>query len=673
MGFLSTVSRLAGRDPYLENKLYVDSAMQHQRHQINELYNAPKEEQRAAERAAAEYRRQQEAAVKEQRGVLAEREKAAWRDWAAAPRYTGGNGHSDPLTVTHHRAGKVPVAVLPPTGVGEPPLVNGARATLHANMDLKTDERFMAKAKIADAAWPDVRSRYGSLLIALRDDDWWAQVCAPTATGTPSVAITSVSEHPWAGEYAAGREKITTHDLPTVAGLKVAGDGLRIRIAPRVGDNAARWKKAIEHLRAAFKSVGAPAGAMTIGEDSSGAIVIRLNDRDPLEDAVPVTGQWDDERFRSLLGVTADGREAWIRWGNSSGCIVGGEPGSGKTGSLLPVFEGMADRAELMVFDGKAQRDLHPLRHIASVYDRTGDLSAPLETLRELERLRVLRGDALYESIGAPNFWNVGKADRDRIGIKPIFCILDEAQTWLDPTGAVDKAQKAVQSEIAMLVRTLVQKGRSAGIVMVLTTQKPTADSIPTIIRDNASVRIAFKVNADEATKAILGSITDPNPAAIPPGKPGRFVMAVEGQGIVLGQAGYAHPDDLEARLKDAHPVEDQATVAARLAGKAPAPEAEPEPEPAAPAPEAPAPASAPPPVDGLMSELSAAELAAIASLLAKMRGATSEQAAAAPEPVAEADEPEAPAPEQAPPVMTKPATAPKPPAVAKVNDTPAF
>lgn len=67
-------------------------------------------------------------------------------------------------------------------------------------------------------------------------------------------------------------------------------------------------------------------------------------------------------------------------------------------------------------------------------------------------------------------------------------------------------------------VATIVRKGRSAGWCVMLLTQKPTADSIPTNIRDNCVVRFALRVITREAAEAVLGMIpdNDPKPTEIP-------------------------------------------------------------------------------------------------------------------------------------------------------------
>lgn len=398
------------------------------------------------------------------------------------------------------------------------------------------------------------------------------------------------------GGYGPVDRRVTTRNVPTLTAVGIQAWGLELTYAHRGGDSVKTWTSKLDVLRAGFKAAGVRAGDLSVHETASGDVLLRFNDRDPFDGLVGMTtGTFDDERFRSLLGIDSQGREVWITWRGSSGMVVGGIPGSGKTASMLPVFAGMQGKAELHIFDGKSQYDMHALRHIARTYDRSGDEDAPLETLRRLEELRTLRGDALYNTLGANNFWNISRAERARLGIVPIFVILDEAQTWLDTSGK-GKDEKATAAEITKLVRTLIQKGRSAGIVTILTTQKPDAVSVPTIIRDNAALKACYKVSTPEMAITVLGRQAEnaPDPVAIPIGKVGRFVMETEGQGIILGQAGYIDGDDLEAILAKAEPVPDQWEVAQRLAGRTAPTEPQVAPAPSRPVP-APEPKSEPP------------------------------------------------------------------------------
>ncbi|WP_067974914.1 P-loop NTPase family protein [Mycolicibacter icosiumassiliensis] len=361
------------------------------------------------------------------------------------------------------------------------------------------------------------------------------------------------------GEYGPVDRKITVKDVPSLVSADITGAGLELTFKHRPGDSAKAWLSKLDVLRAGFKASGIDAHNLEIRETSDGAVKLVFNDKDPFDGLSQITHVFDADKGRSLLGITSDGEPAWITWNGSSGMVIGGVPGSGKTASMLPVFAAMAGQADLFVFDGKSGFDLDPLRHIAVVYDRSGDIEAPLGTLRDLESLRVSRTEQMYQSTGISNFWNIPLAQRKSAGLKPVFIVLDEVQTWLDTSG-MSKEEKATSSEIQRLVRTLIQKGRSAGIVTILTTQKPDATSIPTVIRDNAALKLCFRVSTPEQATTVIGTQAPgaPSPTSIPMSSKGRAVMETEGKGITMLQAGYVSPATLEGQLSEfakAHPI----------------------------------------------------------------------------------------------------------------------
>lgn len=516
-----------------------------------------------AEKAITEITRQ---AASEERRVLS----------TPLARYTGA-GFGRPATWVWHVKAAMPSGLAQRVGIdsreGGPMLVlragggvaesDLAPAVISSELpEIAQDATFIGWADQVRVLLPEVAARY-SVLEKLRDDSWMAHLLESAGVTTSSTLPESVQ-----GTYGVVERKVTITLVPSLTDVRVTRTGLRMVFAHQPGRSARDWNGKLDALKSGLNANGLDADNMRISDGADGSVVLHLNDRDPFEDVAVQSGDWDDDRFRSLLGVDSNGNQVWVTWKGSSGMVVGGVPGSGKTASMLPCFAAMADHAELHVFDGKAQRDLHPLRHIARTYDRSGDLDAPLETLRNLEKLRVMRGDALYESLKADNFWNVARADRERLGIKPVFVILDEAQTWL--TMPSDKEKKVFVAEARELVETLIRKGRSAGIVVVLTTQKPSAASIPTDLRDNAALKLCFKVTTPEMAVTVLGQQASdaPSPTDIPRSAHGRFVMETEGMGIILGQAGYCTSSELEVMLSQHAPVEDQFAVAARLLGK---------------------------------------------------------------------------------------------------------
>lgn len=516
-----------------------------------------------ADRAITEITRQ---ATAEERRVLS----------TPLTRYAGA-GFNRPATWVWHVKAGMPNALAARVGIesrdGGPLLVlrpgggvaesDLAPAVIAAEMtEIAHDPAFVGWSDQVVALLPEVAQRY-SILELLRNDDWLSALLEAAGITTSSIVPEQVT-----GVYGVVERKVTTTTVPSLTDARVTRTGLRLVFAHQPGRSAKDWNSKSDALRAGLKAAGLDSSNMKISDGADGSVVLHMNDVDPFEGMTIQSGDWDDEKFRSLLGIDSTGNPVQISWKGSSGMVVGGVPGSGKTASMLPCFAGMAGHAELHVFDGKAQRDLHPLRHIARTYDRSGDLDAPLETLRNLEKLRVMRGDALYESLQADNFWNVSREDRERLGIKPIFVVLDEAQTWL--TMPSDKDKKLLVAEARELVETLIRKGRSAGIVVVLTTQKPSAVSIPTDLRDNAALKLCFKVTTPEMAVTVLGQQASdaPSPTDIPRSAHGRFVMETDGHGIILGQAGYRTSSELEAMLSGCEPVPDQFSVATRLLGK---------------------------------------------------------------------------------------------------------
>lgn len=516
------------------------------------------------ERAVAEIQRQ---AASEEKRVLA----------TPLARYSGAGHGRPPLWVWHIKA-SMPNALARRVGIesreGGPLLVlragggvaesDLAPSVIRAEMpELAGDASFVGWSDQVAALLPEVAQRY-SVLEKLRNDDWLSALLDAAGLTVSSTVPDQVQ-----GVYGVVERKVSTTVVPSLTDVRVTRTGLRLTFAHQPGRSAKDWNTRVDALRAGLKASGLAAENMRIVDGPGGEVVLHMNDVDPFSGMIPESGLFDAERGRSLLGITESGEEAWIAWAGNSGLVVGGVPGSGKTASLLPVFAGMADKCELHVFDGKSGFDLHPLRHISSTYDRTGDIAAPLETLRKLDALRTARAEALYNTLGANNFWNLSQAQRDELGMKHVFCILDECQTWLDQSG-MDKEEKSAADEVRRLVRTLVQQARSTGIVVVLTTQKPDVTTIPSKIRDNSALKICFRVSTPEQGITVLGRQAPgaPDPTEIRMSTRGRGVMETEGHGVVLFQAGYRDPSELDAELSQHEPVEDQSRVAARLLGK---------------------------------------------------------------------------------------------------------
>jgi hypothetical protein len=122
------------------------------------------------------------------------------------------------------------------------------------------------------------------------------------------------------------------------------------------------------------------------------------------------------------------------------------------------------------------------------------------------------------------------------LGVPPIVLVFDELAYFSATVG--DRKQ---QNEFTTAVRDLVARGRAAGVIVVAATQRPSADIIPTSLRDLFGYRWAFRCTTPASSDVILGhgwagrgySATD-----IYPGRPRRRLVACCGRHPAAGTGG---------------------------------------------------------------------------------------------------------------------------------------
>ncbi|WP_100462550.1 hypothetical protein [Mycobacteroides abscessus] len=364
---------------------------------------------------------------------------------------------------------------------------------------------------------------------------------------------------------------VTTWTVPGFTHLHIAPTGLMVALKGAPGQTLSTYRGALPHLVTAWN-----APRLTVSEPEGGIYLFSFNDRDPLEGGtyrLQGPHRYDADEGRSLLGVGADGREVWISWADNSGMVVAGAPGTGKTASLLPVLAGMAGQVEIHLADGKAMFDWEGISPICRTYLRSGKPDAPQEMLRRVYAASKRRGEAIYRLTGESNFWNLNRAQRRELGVTPIVVVLDECQKYLDWSG-MEKDEKTIIATNRKYVREMVQEGRSAGVVVILITQKPTSESIPTIIRDNAALRLSYYVRSSAAATAVLGTGRGddaPSPEKdIKNGQLGRFVYDDTERGVaVLGQSFFLPGKEALPIMERWNPVPDQTELADELLRRA--------------------------------------------------------------------------------------------------------
>ena len=130
-------------------------------------------------------------------------------------------------------------------------------------------------------------------------------------------------------------------------------------------------------------------------------------------------------------------------------------------------------------------------------------------------------------------------------GVDVVLVVVDEIALYAATLGTRDQRE-----EFQILLRDVVARGRAVGIPVVGATQRPSADIIPTSLRDIFGYRCAFRCTTDVSSDIILGF-----------GWAGQgysaFTIAPEDQGIGWLLAEEGRPRRFKAAYLTDHDIDD--------------------------------------------------------------------------------------------------------------------
>jgi DNA segregation ATPase FtsK/SpoIIIE, S-DNA-T family len=159
---------------------------------------------------------------------------------------------------------------------------------------------------------------------------------------------------------------------------------------------------------------------------------------------------------------------------------------------------------ELWIAELKGSGDLDPLervchRFVSGIHDEAiGYAAESLRLLRGKVEKRAERLKALDRALCPDLRVTREIAQRRSLRSWPVVCVIDEVQNLM--THARYGRQAAADAEFVIKV------GPAFGVILVLATQRPDKDSLPTGISGNASVRYCLKVMGQVENDMILGT-----------------------------------------------------------------------------------------------------------------------------------------------------------------------
>ena len=172
--------------------------------------------------------------------------------------------------------------------------------------------------------------------------------------------------------------------------------------------------------------------------------------------------------------------------------LLGGEPGGGKSNALnlITAHGALSHDCKLVLIDGK-QVELGPWRHCADIFIGPS-ITAALAAMHRLQQIMNNR----YDNLLAAGLRKITPAHGE-----PVYLVVIDEYAYFSATVG-DRKQ---QAEFAALTRDLVARGRAAGVIVILATQRPSHQVIDPSLRDLFGYRWAFRCTTDSSSDTVLG------------------------------------------------------------------------------------------------------------------------------------------------------------------------
>jgi DNA segregation ATPase FtsK/SpoIIIE, S-DNA-T family len=186
--------------------------------------------------------------------------------------------------------------------------------------------------------------------------------------------------------------------------------------------------------------------------------------------------------------------------------LIGAMPGMGKTFALrvLVLAAALDPLAQLRVFELKGTGDLSATEKVAHHYASGQDdetLAACLDSLRQVagdlqKRAKTIR--SLPKDVCPENKVTPELAAKKSLGLFPLVVVIDECQNLF--------SHAKYGKEAGELSTTIIKLGRALGVILLLATQRPDKESLPTAISANVGIRYCLRVMGQLENDMILGT-----------------------------------------------------------------------------------------------------------------------------------------------------------------------
>lgn len=221
-------------------------------------------------------------------------------------------------------------------------------------------------------------------------------------------------------------------------------------------------------------------------------------------------------------------------------CTISGTTRFGKTVMLKNIMtyliEHHTDDVEFVILDMKGGLEFGRYKNLKQVVDVA---SNPVEAFNALGRAKVFmeQQETVFKANGWSNVVNTPIHKR-------LFVIVDEG-AQLAPDRFMTKEQKDMLVACQHTLGEIARIGGALGIRLIFCTQYPTSDTLPRQVKQNADLKITFRLPTGYASQV---AIDDYGAEELPSDIPGRAIVKTHEKMLV--QAPFISDEEMQRRLE---------------------------------------------------------------------------------------------------------------------------
>lgn len=190
--------------------------------------------------------------------------------------------------------------------------------------------------------------------------------------------------------------------------------------------------------------------------------------------------------------------------------LIGGDTNTGKSRVLFTILTNLinnSNKIELHLLQVR-KNDLVVFRDCKQVICCSRTLEEVLEALQKIDMELQRREQLLDITKGYLNITDYNKLFGKTL--KYNYVVIEEF-SFLQISRADSKEEKLLKAECLKLIKSIVNVGRSSGVFLITSLQKPTNDSIPSDIKAQLTTRISMLIKDKPTSIVVLGddSATD--------------------------------------------------------------------------------------------------------------------------------------------------------------------